>query len=529
MTIRLRRSNAESTRPHPPAAKRPGSSDPKYTRPWKLPSDLRALLLLAVLALDSFGATSLQAAAMNIAASPSNSTFAALVPALNNTVRVEGGHRRNGSSSAGSTDSTSATTAAAADAAGTSAAAGGVNNSATIDVSSFYQSADPGLYQSTDYVGPLVAGDVSPLFQSLLQLAQPSYNAPEPGIPLKVFDMAGLVEPKGYRLERHVVVTGDGYKLGTFRIPYGRAGRGPARRPPVLLIHGITLSSTCWVLNSPSESLAFILADKGFDVWMMNTRGNTFSRDHVLYRDKQSAFWRFSMDEMAQYDLPDNLNYIKRVGIIGHSQGCTIPLMMLADFPDTANSVAVLVSLAPSVYVQYMQAPLLIAIALQTNRSVVINKLHPQEYLFFSLPVQHTILNGACQTTVSSAFGPSLHITRNQYRRYWKVWPSSVSLWNVLHWTQIYSEARPKLIRFNYGPEYILENVRAPVVILAGDIDILAAKRDVAEQARRLRDGGSLRRVVHIPDYGHMDFIWDTRAAEKAYPFVVEALAESFA
>ena len=31
----------------------------------------------------------------------------------------------------------------------------------------------------------------------------------------------------------------------------------------MLLIHGISLCSTCWVVNQPDESLAFILADKG--------------------------------------------------------------------------------------------------------------------------------------------------------------------------------------------------------------------------------------------------------------------------
>ncbi len=28
---------------------------------------------------------------------------------------------------------------------------------------------------------------------------------------------------------------------------------------------------------------------------MMNTRGNTFSREHVMYNDGQAAFWSFSV------------------------------------------------------------------------------------------------------------------------------------------------------------------------------------------------------------------------------------------
>lgn len=43
------------------------------------------------------------------------------------------------------------------------------------------------------------------------------------------------------------------------------------------------------------DCTAYSLADAGFDVWLGNARGNTYSRRHVKYdpdKDKK-AFWDF--------------------------------------------------------------------------------------------------------------------------------------------------------------------------------------------------------------------------------------------
>ncbi|GMP66689.1 hypothetical protein CsSME_00026948 [Camellia sinensis var. sinensis] len=97
---------------------------------------------------------------------------------------------------------------------------------------------------------------------------------------------------------------------GRLRIPVGRSGKKPDR-PPVLLQHGLLVTNYVvmagchnMAVESSCESLGFILADNGFDVWPANTRGTKSSRGHKLLSPSDAAYWDWSWDELAAYDLP---------------------------------------------------------------------------------------------------------------------------------------------------------------------------------------------------------------------------------
>jgi len=73
-----------------------------------------------------------------------------------------------------------------------------------------------------------------------------------------------------------------------------------------------------------SKSIAFRLIDKGFDVWLNNSRGHLFSLDHQSFdnRNKNNKtlskelkaqmkkYWDFSYHEHGIYDQPALWNFV---------------------------------------------------------------------------------------------------------------------------------------------------------------------------------------------------------------------------
>ncbi len=123
-----------------------------------------------------------------------------------------------------------------------------------------------------------------------------------------------IIHSRGFGSEQHKVITRDGYILGMFRIinPF----KNNYNSKPVLLIHGIMVSCQDFLLNTHGfldsygyyieerygnkiayrelngesvavgGTLAFVLSQFGYDVWLGNFRTTQYSSNHTYLTQK---------------------------------------------------------------------------------------------------------------------------------------------------------------------------------------------------------------------------------------------------
>nr|CAI5836398.1 unnamed protein product [Callosobruchus analis] len=158
------------------------------------------------------------------------------------------------------------------------------------------------------------------------------------------------VQKQRYPLESHKVVTEDGYILTVHRIPHSIKNDtdNTQDRPPILMMHSLLCSSMDWVYLGPKKSLGFLLADAGYDVWMGNVRGSTWSRKHHGY-----------YDVAAYIDYILNVTRHKQLYYIGHSQGTTELFILTSMRPEYNKKIIHGIALAPIAIMTDVRSPII--------------------------------------------------------------------------------------------------------------------------------------------------------------------------
>ncbi|XP_022154145.1 triacylglycerol lipase 2 [Momordica charantia] len=348
----------------------------------------------------------------------------------------------------------------------------------------------------------------------------------------------------GYKCQEIQVTTEDGYILNLQRIPEGRRGGGPKKKQPVIIQHGVLVDGTTWLLNSPDQNLPMILADKGFDVWITNTRGTRFSRRHTSLDPDSKEYWNWSWDQLVAYDLPAVFDHVsqetgQKIHYVGHSLGTLIILASLSEgrLVDKLRSVALL---SPIAYLSHMTT----AIGALAARSFVgelttllgVAEFNPKgEAVGHFLKVLCANQGINCYDLLTALTGHNCCLNSSTVGLFLMNEPQSTSTKNMVHLAQIARHG--VLAKYNYGkifnlfhykelrpPIYNLSNIPhdVPIFISYGGRDALSDVPDVTHLLDhfKLHDVDKFS-VQFIDRYAHADFIMGVDAHDVVYSSLV--------
>ncbi|XP_028968771.1 lipase member J [Galendromus occidentalis] len=161
----------------------------------------------------------------------------------------------------------------------------------------------------------------------------------------------------GANLTSYDVLTSDGWLLGVHRVQNMEIF-DPKLSTPVLLCHGFAAASFDYLSNRRNESLGFLLADQGYDVWMINFRANRFSNrkmtsDRTITPPTPEDYLRVSFQYMAERDIPAVVDKILEeteqdaIYAVGYSMGGTSMFAMLSENHKYDDKILHFVALAP--------------------------------------------------------------------------------------------------------------------------------------------------------------------------------------
>ena len=341
-----------------------------------------------------------------------------------------------------------------------------------------------------------------------------------------------IVTSKGFNFEKHFVKTEDGYTLALFRIPGDKNCIDGSKLPPVLLQHGIFDSADGWVCNGEKHSIAFVLANHNFDVWLSNSRGNKYCKVHDKYKEDSFEFWQFSFHELGIYDIPAVIKYIRKenksgekIIYFGHSQGTSLMFSGLVEKYDFyKNNIKLFVALAPIARLNHLGSTLLSILS-----DISIHKLMSKAEAYEICPqsegtsnfinFMNKNLNGLtnCFIGLVSDSNSQECNDQNALSVYLKHYPCGTSLKCLIHYVQIIKER--KFIHFDYekdanfalyhqknSPEYDLSKIKdIPIMLITGEKDKLATPDDVRWLYNKLKTNVIYFDIVR--NMGHLSFL----------------------
>uniref|UniRef100_A0A8C2R1G1 Lipase n=1 Tax=Capra hircus TaxID=9925 RepID=A0A8C2R1G1_CAPHI len=339
--------------------------------------------------------------------------------------------------------------------------------------------------------------------------------------PEAFMNISEIIQHKGYPCEEYEVLTEDGYILSVNRIPQGLVQlnkTGP--RPVVLLQHGLLGDASNWISNLPNNSLGFILADAGFDVWLGNSRGNTWSRKHKTLSIDQDEFWAFSYDEMARFDLPAVMNFIlqktgqEKIYYVGYSQGTTMGFIAFSTMPELAQKIKMYFALAPIATIKYAKSPGTKFLLLP---DMMIKGLFGKREFLYQTRFLRQFVIYLCGQVIMDQICSNIILLLGGF---------NAKNMNMVSGSLVNSQK----VDYEFGSpnvptpvRYRVRDMTVPTAMWTGGQDWLSNPEDVRTL---LSEVTNLIYHKNIPEWAHVDFIWGLDAPHRMYNEIVHLMKQ---
>lgn len=366
------------------------------------------------------------------------------------------------------------------------------------------------------------------------------------------------IRESGYPFELHHVTTADGYILAMHRIPSYQTPNNSSNtenRRVVLIMHGLLGCSMDWIITGRNRSLAYLLSNNDYDVWLGNSRGTTNSKNHTNLSLESRNYWNFSWHEMGMYDLPAIIDYIlkqtgqKQLFYIGFSQGTTQFWVLMSLRPEYNKKIKLMSALAPVAYTGHIGGllrPLSFLANLfrkfykYTGFFEILSNSELEKMIAYHFCREGLITVSLCSFVVSSIGGFSHgEVDYEHLGKYLQFAPAGCSFKQLIHYAmgiQNPGHFRP----YDYGlitnivvygrfvpPEYPVERITAPVILYNGLSDVLGHPKDVDILEKKLPNCLE-KHTITIKPLSHFDFVYGLNAPELVYKYLIDKM-NSFA
>ncbi|XP_063702781.1 lipase 3-like [Culicoides brevitarsis] len=353
-----------------------------------------------------------------------------------------------------------------------------------------------------------------------------------------------VITREGYPYEMYTVPTDDGYLLGMHHIP---AKNPLPQHNNVLLMHAAMTAGGQFVING-NKSLAFMLADAGYNVWIIHARGTSYSLKHQNLSSDDPKFWDFSWHEIGMYDIPNTIDFILRktgddkLHFVGHSQGPTAFLVMMCERPEYNEKVKSSYLLGPAVYLhntyKLMRGMTNLIVDIAKERKLYKIQMKESALLYLLLNFcKGPVLSLWCTMQQLNALGGDTgqildrHAFKHTIAKYARDNISSKILW---HFAQVQNSERFE--KYDYGKEenlmrygsiqpplYNLTRVTVPIVLAYGTRDSLTKAEDTEILIPQLK---SITKVIKLP-WNHVDMIIGRNVDTQLYNNILGLMART--